>query len=231
MSQSVNNEKDVEGRIDTAKVCLIDIARLTLSDKMRRTYFSVDQLLEKLYSVMVMRMELTILDELHWKILSSRRLHLHSLLVFSHCIMLDEYSKFHGHSPAVVTGKPIDLGGSLGREAATGLGVGDDDGGKTYCRDTPRPEKSLMRINGLADLNEPAQVDETYDFPYVHVPSNSVSATECMDLTTSAKQKMLFFISSGEHLLNSSCRTHSWARNDGYLENNENEKKGNFVRS
>ncbi|KAJ4712629.1 Glutamate dehydrogenase [Melia azedarach] len=37
--------------------------------------------------------------------------------------ILDEYSKFHGHSPAVVTGKPIDLGGSLGREAATGLWV------------------------------------------------------------------------------------------------------------
>ncbi|KAF7828484.1 glutamate dehydrogenase 2 [Senna tora] len=37
--------------------------------------------------------------------------------------ILDEYSKFHGHSPAVVTGKPIDLGGSLGREAATGLGA------------------------------------------------------------------------------------------------------------
>ncbi|XP_073220855.1 glutamate dehydrogenase 2-like [Cicer arietinum] len=37
--------------------------------------------------------------------------------------ILDEYSKFHGHSPSVVTGKPIDLGGSLGREAATGLGV------------------------------------------------------------------------------------------------------------
>eukprot|EP00257_Ricinus_communis_P007642 XP_002524362.2 glutamate dehydrogenase 2 [Ricinus communis] len=37
--------------------------------------------------------------------------------------ILDEYSKFHGHSPAVVTGKPIDLGGSLGREEATGLGV------------------------------------------------------------------------------------------------------------
>ncbi|KAH0748663.1 hypothetical protein KY290_027895 [Solanum tuberosum] len=37
--------------------------------------------------------------------------------------MLDEYSKFHGHSPAIVTGKPIDLGGSLGRDAATGRGV------------------------------------------------------------------------------------------------------------
>ncbi|KVI04513.1 Glutamate dehydrogenase [Cynara cardunculus var. scolymus] len=37
--------------------------------------------------------------------------------------ILDEYSKFHGHSPAIVTGKPIDLGGSLGRESATGRGV------------------------------------------------------------------------------------------------------------
>ncbi|XP_078441977.1 glutamate dehydrogenase 1, mitochondrial [Wolffia australiana] len=37
--------------------------------------------------------------------------------------ILDEYSKFHGYSPAVVTGKPVDLGGSLGRESATGRGV------------------------------------------------------------------------------------------------------------
>jgi glutamate dehydrogenase (NAD(P)+) len=35
----------------------------------------------------------------------------------------DEYGKFHGHSPAVVTGKPVELGGSLGREAATGRGL------------------------------------------------------------------------------------------------------------
>ncbi|KAI3817888.1 hypothetical protein L1987_11688 [Smallanthus sonchifolius] len=35
----------------------------------------------------------------------------------------DEYSKFHGYSPAIVTGKPIELGGSLGREAATDRGV------------------------------------------------------------------------------------------------------------
>ncbi len=37
--------------------------------------------------------------------------------------MMDEYSKIHGYSPAVVTGKPIELGGSLGREEATGRGV------------------------------------------------------------------------------------------------------------
>jgi glutamate dehydrogenase (NAD(P)+) len=37
--------------------------------------------------------------------------------------IVDEYAKYHGHSPAVVTGKPIELGGSLGREAATGRGV------------------------------------------------------------------------------------------------------------
>lgn len=35
----------------------------------------------------------------------------------------DQYSKVRGHSPAVVTGKPVELYGSLGREAATGRGV------------------------------------------------------------------------------------------------------------
>ncbi|KAI7986747.1 Glutamate dehydrogenase A [Camellia lanceoleosa] len=37
--------------------------------------------------------------------------------------ILDEYSKFHGHSLAVMTRKPIDLGGYLGREATTRRGV------------------------------------------------------------------------------------------------------------
>jgi len=37
--------------------------------------------------------------------------------------IMDHYSKYHGHSPAVVTGKPVDFYGSLGREAATGRGV------------------------------------------------------------------------------------------------------------
>jgi glutamate dehydrogenase (NAD(P)+) len=37
--------------------------------------------------------------------------------------MMDEYGKLHGHTPACVTGKPIALQGSFGREAATGRGV------------------------------------------------------------------------------------------------------------
>jgi glutamate dehydrogenase/leucine dehydrogenase len=35
-----------------------------------------------------------------------------------------EYSAIYGHSPAAVTGKPVSLGGSAGRETATGDGIG-----------------------------------------------------------------------------------------------------------
>jgi glutamate dehydrogenase (NAD(P)+) len=37
--------------------------------------------------------------------------------------MMDEYGRKHGHTPAIVTGKPVGLGGSKGREQATGYGV------------------------------------------------------------------------------------------------------------
>ena len=37
--------------------------------------------------------------------------------------VLDEYGSRHGYSLACVTGKPVELGGSLGRVQATGRGV------------------------------------------------------------------------------------------------------------
>jgi glutamate dehydrogenase (NAD(P)+) len=37
--------------------------------------------------------------------------------------IMSEYSQIHGYTPAVVTGKPLELYGSPGREAATGLGL------------------------------------------------------------------------------------------------------------
>ena len=37
--------------------------------------------------------------------------------------ILEEYSKAHGYTPGIVTGKPLELGGSQGRLEATGYGV------------------------------------------------------------------------------------------------------------
>ena len=51
--------------------------------------------------------------------------------------IMNEYSRFHGFSPAVVTGKPVDLHGSAGREEATGLGV-------TYCIEDYNTARELI---------------------------------------------------------------------------------------
>ncbi len=37
--------------------------------------------------------------------------------------MMDAYGQMYGHTPSIVTGKPIELGGSYGREAAPGRGA------------------------------------------------------------------------------------------------------------
>jgi glutamate dehydrogenase (NAD(P)+) len=37
--------------------------------------------------------------------------------------IFDEYSSAHGYTPACVTGKPVEIGGSLGRDTATGRGI------------------------------------------------------------------------------------------------------------
>lgn len=37
--------------------------------------------------------------------------------------IMDEYGQANGYNPAIVTGKPLELGGSVGRDAATGRGA------------------------------------------------------------------------------------------------------------
>jgi len=37
--------------------------------------------------------------------------------------MMDAYGQLHGHTSAAVTGKPVEMGGSYGRDSATGRGV------------------------------------------------------------------------------------------------------------
>lgn len=65
--------------------------------------------------------------------------------------IMDEYSKINGFSPAVVTGKPIDLHGSEGREAATGRGIVNVI--ETMLNDAKKPiEESTFVIQGFGNV-------------------------------------------------------------------------------
>jgi glutamate dehydrogenase/leucine dehydrogenase len=65
--------------------------------------------------------------------------------------MMDEYGKLHGHTPAIVTGKPIALEGSYGRAAATGRGVV-----YMYREAAPRldlkPEETTFVVQGFGNV-------------------------------------------------------------------------------
>jgi glutamate dehydrogenase (NADP+) len=68
--------------------------------------------------------------------------------------MMDEYSKIKRvYSPGVITGKPIGLGGSLGRESATGQGI-------FYCiqelqkKHHWKPEKTRIAIQGFGNVGQ-----------------------------------------------------------------------------
>lgn len=68
--------------------------------------------------------------------------------------MMDEYSKLHRQfTPAVVTGKPIPLGGSLGREDATGRGA-------YYCiqelakKKNWQPQQMRVAIQGFGNAGQ-----------------------------------------------------------------------------
>jgi glutamate dehydrogenase (NAD(P)+) len=65
--------------------------------------------------------------------------------------MMDEWGQKQGHAPGIVTGKPVALGGSKGREAATGRGclmVTNE-----AVRDADRsPEDLTMAIQGFGNV-------------------------------------------------------------------------------
>ncbi len=68
--------------------------------------------------------------------------------------MMDEYSKIHRcHTPACITGKPIPLGGSAGRDEATGRGG-------FYCvqelaaKKSWQPEKVRVAIQGFGNAGQ-----------------------------------------------------------------------------
>ena len=69
--------------------------------------------------------------------------------------IMDAYGSIHGHTPGIVTGKPIELGGSLGRTEAPGRGaavVGCRaiiDGGST-------PEKNTVTVQGFGAVGAAA---------------------------------------------------------------------------
>lgn len=65
--------------------------------------------------------------------------------------MVDEYEKETGQkAPATFTGKPVELGGSLGREAATGRGGLNTL--QAFCQVTPLPDGATIAVQGFGNV-------------------------------------------------------------------------------
>jgi glutamate dehydrogenase (NAD(P)+) len=65
--------------------------------------------------------------------------------------IMNQYSKYHGFSPACVTGKPVELYGLPGREEATGRGVGIFVL-KLLSRLGRRPQQTRVAIQGFGNV-------------------------------------------------------------------------------
>ena len=83
--------------------------------------------------------------------------------------MMDAYGQMHGHTPGIVTGKPVALGGSVGREEATGRGVFLVL--QEMCHDLGRdPEKIPIAIQGNGNVGSwAAHYSSQAGFPVVAV--------------------------------------------------------------
>lgn len=89
--------------------------------------------------------------------------------------MMDEYSKLAGHySPSAITGKPLGVGGSLGRTEATGYGV-------VYCiREAMKqmrltPNKTTCAIQGFGNVAQYAAI------AYSKLLGGKVMCVSCYD--------------------------------------------------
>jgi glutamate dehydrogenase (NAD(P)+) len=65
--------------------------------------------------------------------------------------IMNQYSKYHGFSPACVTGKPVELYGLPGREEATGRGVGIMVV-KMLSRMARKPPQTRVAIQGFGNV-------------------------------------------------------------------------------
>jgi glutamate dehydrogenase (NAD(P)+) len=65
--------------------------------------------------------------------------------------IMNQYSKYHGFNPAVVTGKPVEMFGVPGREEATGRGVGIFVI-KLLSRLKRKPQETRVAIQGFGNV-------------------------------------------------------------------------------
>ena len=68
---------------------------------------------------------------------------------------MNQYQKYHGFSPACVTGKPVELYGAKGREEATGRGVGIY-AVKLISRLGRKPAKTRVALQGFGNVGSHA---------------------------------------------------------------------------
>ena len=123
--------------------------------------------------------------------------------------MMDTYSNHVGHyDPGVITGKPIALGGSLGRREATGEGVAWFV--KSYLQDIGiTPEKTTVIIQGFGNVGSEAalalydwgaEVIGISDFTGGIYNTNGINLKEALVYT--AANKSLLGYTGGEALTN-----------------------------
>ncbi|MEM8681192.1 MAG: Glu/Leu/Phe/Val dehydrogenase dimerization domain-containing protein, partial [Planctomycetota bacterium] len=83
--------------------------------------------------------------------------------------IMNQYSKYHGFSPAVVTSKPVEHYGMPGREEATGRGVGTLTH-KLVGRLGFRPQQTRVAIQGFGNVGtHAAKFLESAQFPVVAI--------------------------------------------------------------